>query len=105
ADSLRDPDRHAEWLRAVRPAASENSYPLVINARVHFFLGCYLASAAAGTQDELVPEALRRANAYLEAGVDCVYPIVLWEPDALRGFMSEAGGLVNVIRHAQSPSL
>jgi 2-methylisocitrate lyase-like PEP mutase family enzyme len=105
ADSLRDPDRHAEWLRAVRQAASENSYPLVINARVDVFLGSYLAGADAGTQDELVPEALRRANAYLEAGVDCVYPIVLWESDGLRRFMSDVSGLVNVIRHPRSPSL
>jgi 2-methylisocitrate lyase-like PEP mutase family enzyme len=105
ADTLRDPDRHAEWLRAVRQAASENGYPLVINARIDVFLGPYLAGADPGTQDELVAEALRRANAYLEAGVDCVYPIVLWEPDALRRFMSEASGLVNVIRHPQSPSL
>ena len=28
---------------------------------------------------KLVPEALRRATAYLEAGADCVYPIGLWE--------------------------
>lgn len=105
ADSLRDPDRHAEWLRAVRQAASDDDYPLVINARIDVFLGPYLAGADAGTQDELVPEALRRAHAYLEAGVDCVYPIVLWEADALRHFMSQAGGLVNVIRHPQSPPL
>jgi 2-methylisocitrate lyase-like PEP mutase family enzyme len=104
-DTLRDAGRHAEWLRAVREAASENSYPLVINARVDVFLGPYLAGAEPGTQDELVPEALRRATAYLEAGVDCVYPIVLWEPNALRRFMSEVSGLVNVIRHPQSPSL
>jgi 2-methylisocitrate lyase-like PEP mutase family enzyme len=104
-DSLRDLDRHAEWLRTVRQAASENGYPLVINARVDVFMGPYLAGAGPGTQDELVPEALRRADAYLEAGADCVYPIVLWEADALRHFMSEISGLVNVIRHPQSPSL
>jgi 2-methylisocitrate lyase-like PEP mutase family enzyme len=92
ASSLRDPDRHAEWLRAVRQAASADGYPLVINARVDVFLGPFLAGAGPGTQEELVPEALRRANAYLEAGVDCVYPIVLWEPDALRRFTSEARG-------------
>jgi 2-methylisocitrate lyase-like PEP mutase family enzyme len=105
ADTLRDADRQAEWLRAVRQAASENGYPLVINARIDVFLGPYLAGADPGTQDELVPEALRRANAYLEAGADCVYPIVLWEPDAPRRFMSKATGLVNVIRHPRSPSL
>src|SRR5688500_5465624 len=76
---LRDPDRHAEWLRAVRQVASADGYRLVINARVDVFLGPLLAGAGPGTQAELVPEALRRANAYIEAGVDCVYPIVLWE--------------------------
>src|ERR671925_1891844 len=74
AGSLRDPDQHAEWLRAVRQAASEDGYPLVINARVDVFLGPFLAGAAGpGTQEEPVPEALRRANAYLDAGVDCVF--------------------------------
>src|SRR5436189_4579937 len=34
AGSLRDVDRHAEWLTAVRHAASDQDYPLVINARV-----------------------------------------------------------------------
>jgi 2-methylisocitrate lyase-like PEP mutase family enzyme len=100
--SLRDPDRHAEWLRAVRAASSDDGYPLVINARVDVFLGPFLAGARVGTQIDLVPEALRRANAYLEAGVDCVYPIALWETDALRGFMSEVRGPVNVIRVPQT---
>jgi 2-methylisocitrate lyase-like PEP mutase family enzyme len=105
AGSLRDSDRHAEWLAAVREAASEDGYGLVINARVDVFLGPFFAGAGPGTQEELVPEALRRADAYLEAGADCVYPIALWEPDALRRFASEVGGPVNVIRLPQTPSL
>jgi 2-methylisocitrate lyase-like PEP mutase family enzyme len=105
AGSLRDPDGHAEWLRAVRQAASDDGYPLVINARIDVFLHPFLAGAGPGTQDELVPEALRRANAYLEAGVDCVFPIVLWESDALRRFTSEVSGPVNVVRLPQAPSL
>src|SRR5262249_21296105 len=44
--SLRDRDRHAEWLAAVREAASDGGYPLVINARVDVFLGAFLAGAA-----------------------------------------------------------
>src|SRR5919202_6857189 len=105
AGRLRDPDEHAAWLRAVREAASEDGYRPVINARVDVFLGPFLAGAGAGTQEELVPDALRRANAYLDAGVDCVYPITLWEPDALSRFMSEVGGPVNVVRLPQAPSL
>src|SRR5918993_118467 len=80
--SLRDPDRHAAWLAAVRQAASADGYGLVINARVDVFLGPYLAGADPETQGDLVPEAVRRATAYLEAGVDCVYPIVLADKDA-----------------------
>jgi 2-methylisocitrate lyase-like PEP mutase family enzyme len=105
AGSLRDPDRHAEWLSAVRQAASADGYPLVINARVDVFLHPFLAGAGPGTQGELVPEALRRANAYLEAGVDCVFPITLWEADALRRFTAEVNGLVNVVRLPHAPSL
>jgi 2-methylisocitrate lyase-like PEP mutase family enzyme len=105
AGGLRDVERQAEWFRAVRQAASEDGYGLVINARIDVFLHPFLAGAGPGTQDELVPDALRRASAYLEAGVDCVYPIILWEKDALRRFTSEAGGPVNVVRLPQAPSL
>jgi 2-methylisocitrate lyase-like PEP mutase family enzyme len=77
----------------------------VINARIDVFLHPFLAGAGPGTQGELVPEAVRRAKAYLDAGVDCVYPITLWEADALRRFMSEVGGPVNVVRLPQAPSL
>ena len=105
AGSLRDPARHAEWLRAVREAASAEGYPLVINARADVFLHPFLAGAGPGTQEELVPEALQRANSYLGPGVDCVFPIVLWETDALRRFISEVGGAVNVARLPQAPSL
>jgi 2-methylisocitrate lyase-like PEP mutase family enzyme len=105
AGSLRDPDRHAEWLSDVRRAASEDGYGLVINARIDVFLGPFLAGAGPGTQEELVPEALRRAHAYLEAGVDCVYPITLWEAGALRRFASEVRGPMNVVLLPQAPSL
>jgi 2-methylisocitrate lyase-like PEP mutase family enzyme len=105
AGSLRDPDRHAEWLAAVRQAASEDGYPLVVNARVDVFLVPFFAGAAPGTQVELVPDALQRANAYLDAGADCVYPIALWEPDAVRPFMADVRGPVNLIRLPQTPSL
>jgi 2-methylisocitrate lyase-like PEP mutase family enzyme len=101
AGGLRDPSQHAAWLRRVRHAASERSYELVINARIDVFL----ANLGDGGQADLVPEALERARAYLEAGADCVYPIVLWEADALADFIPEAGGPVNVLPIPQAPSL
>ena len=104
AGTLRDLTRHAEWLRSVRQAAEEQGYPLVINARVDNFLSPFIRDEV-GTQQKLVPEALERASAYLEAGADCVYPIALWEPDALGRFMSEVRGPVNVTRVPQVSSV
>jgi 2-methylisocitrate lyase-like PEP mutase family enzyme len=72
---------------------------------VDVFLGPFFAGAGPETLEELVPEALRRANAYMEAGADSVYPIGLWETGALRRFISEVRGPVNVIRLPQTPSL
>jgi 2-methylisocitrate lyase-like PEP mutase family enzyme len=68
----------------------------VINARADALLWPYVAGAEPGSQLALVPDALARSLAYLEAGADCAYPIALWEPDALREFMGSMTGPVNV---------
>jgi 2-methylisocitrate lyase-like PEP mutase family enzyme len=101
---LRDPSEHAAWLRGVREAASDQSHSLVINARIDVFLSALASGSDAPSQGELVSEALRRANAYAEAGADCVFPILLWERDALAAFVSEAPGPVNVLRIPPAPS-
>ncbi len=101
---LRDPVDQASWLRAVRGAASDQGYGLVINARIDVFLSAFLSGAQEKRQTELVSEALRRAHAYVEAGADCVFPIVLWEPDALESFISDAPGPVNVLQIPPAPS-
>ena len=99
AGTLRDPAEHAAWLREVRAAAAAADYGLVINARIDVFL------AGEAPQRDLVPEALGRAHAYLDAGADCVFPIVLREADALAAFMAEAPGPVSVLAMPRAPSL
>jgi 2-methylisocitrate lyase-like PEP mutase family enzyme len=102
AGALRDPKERAKWLAEVRDAASTADYPLVINARVDVFLEPYIAGAEVGTQIGLVPDALERANLYRGSGADCVYPVALWEPDALAQFMAGVGDApVNVSRVPQ----
>jgi 2-methylisocitrate lyase-like PEP mutase family enzyme len=101
---LRDPAEQAARLRAVRAAASEQAYGLVINARIDVFLSAFLAGNQGKTQAELVSEALQRAHAYVEAGADCVFPILLWEPDALESFISDAPGPVNIVQFPRAPS-
>jgi 2-methylisocitrate lyase-like PEP mutase family enzyme len=94
-ESLRDADEHAAWLSRVRAAAGSDG--LVINTRIDVFL------LGDGPQAELVPEALRRARAYFDAGADCVYPIGLWERDALADFVAAAGGPVNLLAFPKAP--
>jgi 2-methylisocitrate lyase-like PEP mutase family enzyme len=115
---LRDPVDQADRLRAVRGAASDQGYGLVINARIDVFLSALVSAArrqgisvadvisgAEGKrQAELVSEALRRAHAYAEAGADCVFPILLYERDALESFVPEAAGPVNVLQIPPAPS-
>jgi 2-methylisocitrate lyase-like PEP mutase family enzyme len=97
---LRDPVEHADWLRAVRGAASNQGYGLVLNARIDVFLS---AMDSGKGQAELVGEALQRAHTYAEAGADCVFPIFLWEPDTLESFISEAPAPVNVFQIPPAP--
>jgi 2-methylisocitrate lyase-like PEP mutase family enzyme len=99
AGGLRDADDPAGWLRRVREAASGADYPLVINARIDVFLRADPGVA----QGELVPDALRRARAYLDVGADCVYPIGLWDVEALRTFVEGAGGPVNALALPKAP--
>jgi 2-methylisocitrate lyase-like PEP mutase family enzyme len=101
---LRDASLHAERLRAVREAASEQGYGLVINARIDVFLSTPPGTGD-GAQAELVDEGLRRAEAYAEAGADCVFPIVLWEAEALERFVSALPGPVNILRIPRTPSI
>ncbi|GHF47867.1 2-methylisocitrate lyase-like PEP mutase family enzyme [Amycolatopsis bartoniae] len=82
---LRPVAEHAEWLAAVREAAGD---ALVINARVDLFLK--------GEPRQVLPEAIERAKAYLAAGADCVYPILLRDADVLEEFVRAVSpGAVN----------
>jgi 2-methylisocitrate lyase-like PEP mutase family enzyme len=100
---LRDPDERADWLRRAWEAARAEDYELVINARIDVFLSA-LMSGSETKQAELADEALTRANAYLDAGADCVFPILLREADVIRTFTSEARGPVNILALPQAPS-
>ncbi|MBN1529450.1 MAG: isocitrate lyase/phosphoenolpyruvate mutase family protein [Thermoleophilaceae bacterium] len=79
-------ERHA----AVKAAGRAAGVDVVLNARVD-------------TPD--VDEALERARLYVEAGADCVYPIKLGEPDAIRALTEGVDAPVNVLVRPGSPTL
>ena len=82
-------DEQAEIVRAVRAAAP----PIVLNARVDVFLN--------GSGD--VGEAVERGNAYLAAGADCVYPIAVRDPAAIRALVERIDGPVNILVRPDTP--
>lgn len=77
AGGLVDVDQHAFRIASVRAAARARGFDPVINARidVHFHKGP-------------IEEGLRRARKYFDAGADCVYPIFLSDPSAIREYVA-----------------
>jgi 2-methylisocitrate lyase-like PEP mutase family enzyme len=90
--TLRPPDEQAKRLSEVVAAAGGE---LVVNARVDTYVR--------GLTDDA--DAIERAGAYLDAGVDCTYPIGFLD-EATIGRLAEAiPGPVNVLFHAKGPSI
>lgn len=96
---LVDAERQAERLAEVRAAAKSSGVGLVINARVDVHLH------QIGTPQQRLTEALRRARRYLEAGADCVFPIMVSDEESIAELVRGAGGPVNVLYHPGTPSL
>ncbi len=96
---LRSVDAAVERIRAVRTAADQHGVPLVINARTDVFL------EMSGAPNELLHEAITRLAAYREAGADCVFPIGLREPDAIRRLAGELRHPVNILAGPGAPSV
>ncbi|MGJ6961722.1 isocitrate lyase/PEP mutase family protein [Streptosporangium sp. G11] len=92
-------DEQAAFLGAVRAAATGAGVDLVINARVDTYIH------GTGTAEERLAEAVRRGRRYLEAGADCVYPILASEAEAVRALAEGVDGPINILFHPGTPSL
>ncbi|HEX6360512.1 isocitrate lyase/phosphoenolpyruvate mutase family protein [Actinophytocola sp.] len=85
--------KQAAYLAEVRAAAGQD---LVVNARVDVFVR---------GGDTVLDEGVERARAYLAAGADCVYPILIRSTDLLRSFVAEVDGPVNALRLPELPDV
>lgn len=91
---LRDAAEQAAYLRAVRDAAGR---ALVINARIDVFVASFPDPEA--DQSVWLDDALDRAAAYLNAGADCVYPILVRSADLAARFVAAVRAPVNLLAH------
>ncbi|MEU8193048.1 isocitrate lyase/phosphoenolpyruvate mutase family protein [Microbispora amethystogenes] len=97
--SLLGAAEQAGFLAAVRAAAAEAGVDLVINARIDTFIH------GSGAPEERLAEAIDRGRRYLEAGADCVYPILASDPEVIRALVREIGGPVNVYFQPGMPAV
>lgn len=82
-------EANAERLAAIKQAAKALGVNLVLNARVDTFV------RKVGSEDEQLEEGLRRARLYLQAGADCIYPIMLTDTTAIRTLV-DAVEVINI---------
>ncbi|MEV1332548.1 isocitrate lyase/phosphoenolpyruvate mutase family protein [Micromonospora costi] len=89
----------ADLLAAVRSAARAAGVEVVVNARLDVFL------RGAGDPAGLLAEAVDRARRYRAAGADCVYPIGLTDPEAVRVLVGAVDGWINLLARPGGPGL
>ena len=86
-------------IKAVREAADEASIPFFINARTDVFLKTYPAKHDEGQLEE----ALRRADAYAEAGASGLFAPGLRDPDLIRKLCDRSSLPVNILALPDTP--
>ena len=93
-------EAQCERIRAVREMAEQEGVPLFINARTDVFF-----PRVPGTAAEKLDEAITRARAYLEAGADCFYPILLGDLDTLKRIYEAIRAPINVLAPTSKATL
>src|SRR5690242_13729744 len=85
-------------VRVVRDASATAGVPLVINARTDVYLG------QIGEPSTRLAHAIRRANAYREAGADCLFIPGVRDAETIRTLASEIDGPINILAGPNTPS-
>lgn len=97
--ALLDIAYQVELIKAIRELGNSVDIPLVINARTDVYLLPAIDPA------QRLSEAVRRANAYREAGADCLFFIGVSDADTIHNLVRETSGPVNILATPQSPSI
>jgi 2-methylisocitrate lyase-like PEP mutase family enzyme len=90
---------HAARVRAIRRVAVDAGVPLVINARTDVYL------RQPGPPETLFDEAVRRANAYREAGADCLFVPGVRDAATIGELARTIHGPINILAVAGTPAV
>jgi 2-methylisocitrate lyase-like PEP mutase family enzyme len=91
ARQLYDLPLAVERVRAARAAAEAAGVPIVINGRTDVFL------LGIGEKASRFEHAVRRLNAYREAGADCLYPMGYFDSQTIAALVKAIDGPINVM--------
>jgi 2-methylisocitrate lyase-like PEP mutase family enzyme len=89
----------AARIRAARVAADAAGVPIVINARIDLYL------KHVGNETTRFTETVRRAEAYLAAGADCIFVFAVADMDLIKKLTAAIKAPVNVVGRAGTPAL
>ncbi len=96
---LADLTYQVEVIQAIRQVAAAFEVPFVLNARVDVYLH------RAGDEPDRFTQAVQRANAYRDAGADCVFPIGLKDRETIARLVPEIGGPINIMAGPGTPTI
>ena len=82
---------------AIRQTAADAGVPLVLNARTDVYL------AAVGPLETRFDEAVHRANAYREAGADCLFVPGVTDAKTIAALVEAIHGPINILAGAGAP--
>jgi 2-methylisocitrate lyase-like PEP mutase family enzyme len=92
-----DMSLQCDRVRAAREAGEQSGVPLVINARTDVYL------AGIGSPAEQFSEAVRRGNAYREAGADCLFLPGVTDAAVIARLVREINGPINILAGPSTP--
>jgi len=96
-DPLAPVDDHAAAIRAARDAAEDAGVPVVVNGRTDvFWLGV-------GDEDDRLDRAVDRANAYADAGSDCLFVPGVSDIGTIRALVDRLDAPLNVLGGPGAP--
>jgi 2-methylisocitrate lyase-like PEP mutase family enzyme len=88
-----------ERIRAIREVAEKSGVPIVLNARTDVYL------AQVGPPETRYDHALRRLQAYRDAGADCVFLPGLRDPETIKQFVKDVQCPLNILAGPGSLSI
>lgn len=98
-EPVRTIDDAAARIRAARTAANTAGVPIVINARIDLYL------KHVGDEASRFTETVRRAEAYLAAGADCIFAFGHIDLDVIGRLTAAIKAPINVVGRAGMPGL